>query len=161
MNKFLAIGILALVAALGTFVFVAEPFSYMSTTAATCNNCHVMDAAYENWYHAPHEKVTECVDCHLPHDNVVNYWIEKGKTGMHDVYYFSTGQTPNLIRAKPEAQVIIQANCIRCHKDTVESMIMGAQPFDRHCWECHRSVAHGQRGISLDTYQDSVIYPVK
>jgi cytochrome c nitrite reductase small subunit len=161
MNKSLLIGIIAAVIALGTFTVTVDPFSYMGTVAATCNNCHVMNAVYENWYHAPHEKVTECVDCHLPHDNPVHYWIEKAKTGMHDVYYFSTGQTPALIRAKPETQVIIQANCIRCHQSTVADIIMGAQPFDRHCWECHRAVAHGQRGISLDTFQDSVIYPIK
>jgi cytochrome c nitrite reductase small subunit len=161
MNKTLAIGLLALVVALGVFVYVADPLSYMGTEASTCANCHVMDAVYENWYHAPHEKVTECVDCHLPHDNVVNYWFQKGMTGMHDVVYFSAGLTPALIRAKPEAQAIIQANCIRCHKETVETIIMGAQPFERKCWDCHRSVAHGQRGISLGTYQDSIIYPVK
>jgi cytochrome c nitrite reductase small subunit len=26
-------------------------------------------------------------------------------------------------------------------------------PFDRYCFECHRSVAHGERGISLLPYQ--------
>lgn len=161
MNKYVLIGILALVVALGTFVYVAEPLSYMTTSAATCNNCHVMDAAYENWYHAPHEKATECVDCHLPHDNPLDYWYEKGKTGLHDVLYFSAGLTPPLIRAKPETQAIIQGNCIRCHTDTVADILTGAQPFERHCWDCHRSVAHGARGISLDPYQDSVIYPGK
>lgn len=161
MKTYLAIGLLALVVALGTFVYVAQPLAYMGTDAATCNNCHVMDAAYENWYHAPHEKVTECVDCHLPHDNPVNYWFEKGKTGMHDVVYFSAGLTPALIRAKPETQAIIQGNCIRCHQATVENILMGAQAFDRNCWDCHRSVAHGQRGISLDNFQDSAFYPAK
>jgi len=161
MKRYLTLGILALVISVGTFIYAANPVSYMGTSASTCNNCHVMDSAYENWYHAPHEKVTECVDCHLPHDNFVDYWVEKGKTGIHDVVYFSAGLTPNLIRAKPEAQNIIQANCIRCHKDTVETIVMGELPFERHCWDCHRSVAHGQRGISLQPFQDSVIYPVK
>lgn len=161
MNKFILIGILALVVALGTFMFVAEPLSYMSSRAATCNNCHVMDAAYENWFHAPHEKVTECVDCHLPHDNPFSYWFEKGRTGLHDVYFFSTGQTPDLIRAKPETQAIIQDNCIRCHTNTMADILTIAQPFDRYCWDCHRSVAHGPRGLSLYSNQDSVIYPAK
>lgn len=161
MNKFLIVGVIALVIALGTFTVVAEPLSYMGTDATTCNNCHVMDSAYENWYHAPHEKVTECVDCHLPHDNFVNYWFQKGKTGMHDVYMFTTGQTPELIRANAETQEIIQQNCIRCHKDAVEEIMMGPQAFDRQCWDCHRSVAHGQRGISLIPYQDAAVYPAK
>lgn len=161
MSKALIIGVLALLAAVGTFISAAKPFEYMSHRAETCNNCHVMDAAYENWYHAPHEKVTECVDCHLPHDNFVHYWFEKGRTGLHDVLYFSAGLTPVLIRAKPETQAIIQDNCIRCHMDTVETVVMGAQPFDRSCWNCHRAVAHGQRGISLTSYQDAVVYPAK
>ncbi len=161
MNKPLLFGVLALLAAIGVFIYVAKPLEYMGTSAATCNNCHVMDSAYENWYHAPHEKVTECVDCHLPHDNFVHYWLEKGKTGMHDVVYFAAGLTPELIRAKPETQAIIQGNCIRCHRNTVETMLASAQPFDRNCWSCHRSVAHGQRGIPFSTYQDSALYFTK
>src|SRR5512147_3226764 len=105
----------AAVIALGFFVFVTDAPAYGGKAPETCANCHVMDSQYENWYHAPHEKVTECVDCHLPHDNLVNYWVEKGKTGSHDVFYFVTGQTPELIRAKPETQAIIQGNCVRCH----------------------------------------------
>ena len=161
MNKYLAIGIFTLLLVGGVFIYAAKPFSYFGTQASTCNNCHVMSSPYENWFHAPHAKVTECVDCHLPHDNPINYWYEKGKTGMHDVIYFSAGLAPVMIRAKPETQVIIQANCIRCHKDTVENIVMGPQPLERHCWDCHRSVSHGQRGISLEPYQDSAIYPAK
>ncbi len=158
---FPALAILFAVVALGTFAFVSEAFTYMGSDAETCANCHVMDEAYENWYHAPHEKWTECVDCHLPHDNVVSYYIEKGRTGMHDVYVFSTGQTPDVIRAKPETKEIIQANCVRCHEETVETVVMGAQANERNCWECHRSVAHGTRGISLLPLQDSALYPTK
>ncbi len=161
MNKPLFFGVIVLLAAMIPFIIVAKPLDYMGTSASTCANCHVMEAAYENWYHAPHEKVTECVDCHLPHDNPVHYWFEKGKTGMHDVLYFAAGLTPELIRAKPETKTIIQANCIRCHNDTVESIMVGAQPFDSNCWSCHRSVAHGQRGVPLSSYQDAVLYPDK
>jgi cytochrome c nitrite reductase small subunit len=162
MSKYLpAIAILAAVFALGVFAFVSEAFSYMGSAPETCANCHVMDEAYENWYHGPHEKWTECVDCHLPHDNVVSYYIEKGRSGMHDVYVFSTGQTPALIRASAGTKDIIQDNCVRCHEDTVEAVVMGPQANDRYCWECHRSVAHGERGITLLPLQDSALYPAK
>jgi hypothetical protein len=50
---------------------------------------------------------------------------------MHDVYVFSTGQTPDVIRANEHSKKIIQNNCIHCHEDAVESIMMGAQPFDR------------------------------
>jgi cytochrome c nitrite reductase small subunit len=77
---------------------------------------------------------------------------------MHDVYVFTTGQTPVMIRANEETKEWVQGNCIRCHEAAVEGILMGAQPFDRICWDCHRTVAHGQRGISLIPYQDSTIY---
>lgn len=153
--------ILAAVLAFGVFVYVTDAPSYLGTDPSTCNNCHVMDSQYENWYHSAHARFAVCVECHLPHDNVVHYYLVKAQTGMHDVYAFSTGQIPVMIRAKPETVQIIQANCIRCHTTTVSDIVAGPQPFDRHCWDCHRTVAHGERGISNVPFQDSSLYPVK
>jgi cytochrome c nitrite reductase small subunit len=155
----LIIGIAALVIALATFIYVSDATAYLGNEPATCNNCHVMDAAYENWYHGGHQHWTVCNDCHLPHENVLVYYYMKGKTGIHDVYVFSTGNLPTLIRATVETKKTVQQNCIRCHTDTVESILTGAQPFDRYCWDCHRTVAHGQQGISEVPYQDIVVYP--
>ncbi len=89
------------------------------------------------------------------------YYLEKGRQGAHDVFVFTTGTTPEVLRANANSQKIIQSNCIRCHQTTVEDIVMGAQPFDRKCWDCHRSVAHGQRGLADHPFQDSSIYPVK
>ncbi len=155
------IAIFAAVVAFGVFVYVTDAPSYLGTSPSTCNNCHVMDSQYENWYHSAHARFATCVECHLPHDNVVDYYFVKAQTGMHDVYAFSTGQIPVAIRAKPETDKIIQANCIRCHTTTVSDIVAGPQPFDRDCWDCHRSVAHGDRGISTVPFQDSALYPVK
>ena len=153
--------IAAAVIALGTFVYVTDMFSYAGTESETCANCHVMDLNYENYYHSAHRNWAECSSCHLPHNNIVNYYIEKGRQGMHDVYVFSTGQTPEVIRANEHSKGIIQENCVHCHEKTVENIMMGTQPFDRYCWECHRSIAHGERGISITPYQDSNFYPTK
>jgi cytochrome c nitrite reductase small subunit len=162
MNKYpVYIAIAAAVVAFGVFIFVTGAPAYAGTDPSTCNNCHVMDSQYENWYHAGHAKAATCVECHLPHDNIFHYYLAKAQTGMHDVYVFSTGQTPVLIRAKPNTDQTIQANCIRCHEDTVADIVAGPQPFDRKCWDCHRSVAHGERGMSIVPVQDSSIYPVK
>ena len=160
------IAIAAAVIALGFFVYVTDAPAYGGSAPETCAPPpppppHVMDSKYENWYRAPHEKFTECVDCHLPHENVVAYYLEKGRQGAKDVYAFTTGNIPVAIRASEKTRGIIQSNCIRCHQTTVETVMMGAQPFDRYCWECHRAVSHGARGASAVPYQDSVIYPVK
>ncbi len=155
------IAVLSAILALGFFVFVTDAPSYGGSAPETCNNCHVMDSQYENWFHAPHEKVTECVDCHLPHENIAVYYLEKGRQGAKDVFAFTTGNIPVAIRASERTKSIIQDNCLRCHQDTVENIMMGAQPLDRYCWDCHRSVSHGDRGSSSVPYQDSTLYPTK
>jgi cytochrome c nitrite reductase small subunit len=151
-------GILLLVAALGVFAWVTDAPAYLGHEPATCNNCHVMDAQYENWYHAAHERFAVCTDCHLPHQDLVSYYLYKGYSGMRDVVSFTAKVYPVAIRATAQTDAILQANCIRCHTDTVESILAGPQPFDRYCWDCHRAVAHGARGMSLSPYQDSEVY---
>ena len=154
----LSIGILVCLAALGIFAWVTNAPSYLGHHASTCNNCHVMDAQYENWYHAAHERVAVCTDCHLPHQNIVSYYIYKGYSGMKDVLSFTFKTYPDAIRATQQTNQIVQANCIRCHANTVDSIIASAQPFDRYCWDCHRSVAHGERGLTLYPNQAMEVY---
>ena len=134
--------------ALGLFAFVTDMPAYAGTASETCANCHVMDSMYENYNHAAHQPWAECADCHLPHENMISYYVEKGRQGIHDVYVFSTGTTPELIRLNENSKVTMQANCIRCHTDAVETIMTGVQPYDRSCWECHRPAAHGPRGAA-------------
>jgi cytochrome c nitrite reductase small subunit len=164
MNKLslpLLIALAAFVIALGVFVYVTDAPVYSGSASETCANCHVMNEMYENYYHAAHQPWAECADCHLPHENMIVYYFEKGRQGAHDVYVFTTGQTPEMIRANEHSQEIIQSNCVRCHEETVETIMMGTQAFDRNCWDCHRAVAHGERGMSNSPYQDSTFYPVR
>jgi cytochrome c nitrite reductase small subunit len=156
----LVIGIVVFLSALGVFAWAADAPAYLGHAPATCNNCHVMDAQYENWFHAPHAAWADCSDCHLPHETLLDYYLYKGKSGIRDVFSFVTRSYPDpaAIRANDETRAILQANCIRCHKDAVEAILAGPQPFERACWECHRSVAHGERGLTLSPYQDSEVY---
>jgi cytochrome c nitrite reductase small subunit len=154
----LLIGILVCLAALGVFAWVTDAPAYLGHEASTCNNCHVHDAQYENWYHASHVRYAVCTDCHLSHKNFFSYYIYKGYSGMIDVLSFTFKAYPDAIRAAKQTDKIVQANCIRCHNDTVENIVAGPQPFDRYCWDCHRSAAHGERGYSLQPYQDTEVY---
>jgi cytochrome c nitrite reductase small subunit len=160
-KTFFIIAIAAAVLALGYFAFVTDAIAYGGKAPETCANCHVMDSRYENWYHGAHENWAKCADCHLPHDNFAVYYAEKGRQGMKDTYAFVTGNIPPAIRAEEKTKIIVQKNCIHCHENTVESIMAGAQPFDRYCWSCHRDVAHGARGSALAPYQDSDLYPIR
>jgi cytochrome c nitrite reductase small subunit len=160
MTKYLPliIGILVFLAALGVFAWATDAPAYLGHEPATCNNCHVMDSQYENWYHAAHEPSATCADCHLPHQNILSYYIYKGYSGMKDVFSFTFKTYPEALRATAQTDGILQANCIRCHNGTIESILAGPQAFDRTCWSCHRSAAHGQRGASLQPFQDTEVY---
>jgi cytochrome c nitrite reductase small subunit len=152
--KYLAVivAILALLAVVGVGLYVSDFTAYLGNNPSTCNNCHVMDGVYEGWYHAPHKLWATCGDCHTPHDLIPKY-IVKAESGFRHVSAFVLGDIPTAIRAKERSKEIIQANCIRCHESTVSDIVGGAMPMDRNCFECHRTVAHGERGISILPYQ--------
>jgi cytochrome c nitrite reductase small subunit len=136
---------------------VTDAPAYAGTASETCNNCHVMNPMYENYYHAAHQRAAECADCHLPHENVVAYYFEKGRQGAHDVYVFSTGKTPELIRANENSQKIVQSNCICCPKRRLKAS--DGPQADRNRWDYRR--CHGLRGLANQPAQDSAIYPTK
>ena len=101
MNKFLAIGFATLLIALSTFVFVAEPFSYMGTSATTCNNCHV---------------TTNFSD-----DSRKNKRIAKQMQEMQDHL-----NTVRLLSIKELDAEYDKVSCVMCHRGTNEPK--GAMP---------------------------------
>ena len=147
------VGVVALIVVLGTFLYVSNFTVYLGDDPTTCNNCHVMDAVYEGWFHGGHRPWTTCNDCHTPHEFIPKYLV-KAQSGFNHVSAFTIGHLPEPLRAKPHTKEIIQENCLRCHGETVANVADGQMDSERYCFECHRDVAHGQRGISILPYQD-------
>ncbi len=153
-------GLVAFAAVLLTAMVTTNFTVYLGDDPAACNNCHVMDAAYEGWFHSGHGQYASCNDCHVPHDLVGKY-VVKAISGFNHVYHFTTNNIPTAIRAHEETDHIIQENCIRCHTTTVESIAEGQMDAERYCFDCHRDVAHGERGISVLPYQDTGLPPAQ
>jgi cytochrome c nitrite reductase small subunit len=165
------VSILAILAIVVVGLYVTDFTAYLGNNPATCNNCHVMDYVYEGWYHAGHQEWTTCNECHTPHAFIPKY-ITKAKSGYHHVTAFVFGDIPDAIRAKDESRAIVQENCIRCHQEAVSNINMDLLYEDqldnqvlvssveesggeRYCFECHRSAAHGDRGLSILPYKHS------
>ena len=152
----ITIGILALLVVVGVGMYVTDFTAYLGNNPTTCNNCHVMDAAYESWYHGGHKQWAYCGECHTPHAFIPKYYV-KAISGYHHVTAFTFGNIPDAIRAKESSRKVVQDNCIRCHEETVANIeinqMFDGSGQDRYCFDCHRSVAHGERGISILPYQ--------
>jgi len=119
-----------------------------------------MDSMYENYYHGAHRPWAECSDCHLPHDNLVSYFIEKGGRGCMTSMSLGQDRRPGLIRLGEHSTGIIQHNCIRCHAEAVETIRVGVQPFERSCWEMPpQHCARLARDICCPP-PDSSLYPL-
>ena len=152
----LLIGFIVLIVVGAVGLYVTDFTAYLGNDPTTCNNCHVMDNAYEGWYHGGHKQWTTCNDCHTPHAFIPKYLV-KAQSGYHHVTAFLMGDIPDAIRAKPATKSVVQENCKRCHETTLMNLdwsmayVEGEQ--ERYCFECHRSVAHGQRGLSILPYQ--------
>lgn len=161
----LIVGILSLAAVLVVGMVVTDFTIYLGDDPTGCNNCHVMDAEYEGWFHGTHGRVATCADCHAPHDNFVVKYLYKGYAGMNDVIHFTLNDIPEPIHAKPLTHFIVQRNCIHCHAEVVSMLADGEENSERYCFECHRTVAHGARGISTLPYQDrgeqGIHYPIE
>ncbi len=155
MKLSLLISTLALLVVVGTGMYVSDFTAYLGDDPTTCNNCHVMDSAYEGWFHASHKQWANCNDCHTP-SALIPKLVTKTRAGFRHVSAFTLGHIPEAIRAIDESRDIIQQNCVECHAETVSDVTI-EQPMDveRYCFECHRDVGHGQRGISTLPYKDT------
>jgi cytochrome c nitrite reductase small subunit len=149
----LLIALSAVVVVVAVGLYATDFTAYLGNDPTACNNCHVMDAAYERWFHAPHKNWATCNDCHTPHALIPKY-VVKAYSGYHHVTAFVSGNIPDAIRAKEFSKNIVQENCIRCHIDTVESVADGQMDGERYCFTCHSDAAHGDRGISILPYRD-------
>ena len=142
---------------LGVFTGIAllvirasEAHSYISDKPETCINCHVMYPQYASWAKSSHREAATCADCHVPHDNFFRKYYVKGTDGLRHATVFTARNEPQAIQIKQGGTVVVQENCIRCHRDLVEmTRIIEVTGKNYHegagsrCYDCHRDVPHG------------------
>lgn len=108
-----------------------------------CANCHVMQEQYITLMKGGIHNSLKCVDCHLPNDSKVKFYLWKGIDGTKDVVHFYSGSVPERIIISAHGKKTIQENCLRCH----EGMVSRISLSDRKCWDCHKRISHRQAGL--------------
>lgn len=150
--KIAVILILGITTGLIIFAFrISKAASYLSDEPKTCVNCHIMAPQFATWYHSAHREVTNCNDCHVPHNNIINKYYFKAKDGLRHATIFTLRREPQVIFILEAGKQVVQQNCIRCHAYTIndDNMLALTSEFhtarsERKCWECHRETPHGR-----------------
>lgn len=132
---------LGIVLGLGGFTFLyAKGGSYLMNDPAACANCHVMNEQYAGWLRSAHHAVATCNDCHTPH-NLLGKYAVKAENGFWHSFYFTTGDYPDVIRARPVSRRIVESACRRCHEGIAQDIAAhGGDSLS--CLDCHRDVGH-------------------
>ena len=127
---------------------VASAFLSISGSPAFCGNCHSMKHEAAAFAESSH-KNQECVECHLPHDNAVVYFVEKGRTGMVDMYHEVVRDYPARIKLSEDGHKMVNDNCARCHSATMSKVHVSTGKHDTggDCLKCHSRIAHGSNHL--------------
>lgn len=124
-------------------VRIANATSYLSDDPQACINCHVMTDAYASWQRGSHGRAAVCIDCHVPHDNLVAKYASKAQDGLKHSYVFTMRREPQVLELSARAVPVVQANCVRCHRHQVMMVVAAVAGPPRRCWDCHRGI-HGE-----------------
>lgn len=140
---YITLGLLFFAVVFASIAFVyGKGTSYLSDNPQACNNCHVMNEAYDSWKNGNHHHVAVCNDCHVP-NNFIGKWITKGENGFHHSVAFTFGKVPVNIRARDISKEISVQNCIRCHDTKLhQSNHSLHQSNSENCISCHKNVGH-------------------
>ncbi len=136
-----AIGLLVCAVGSGMMSFSGSP--------AFCGSCHAMKGEAASFAKSSHSR-QECTECHLPHDNMAIYMVEKGRTGMVDTYHAVIRDYPARIKLSEDARKTVNSNCLRCHENTMENVhaaVGESLDTGADCMKCHSSIVHGSNHL--------------
>ncbi len=144
-------------------VVLASGFMVETTnTDEFCAKCHVMEPFKASWQASVHGGknpqgfTAQCVDCHLPHGNFVEYLVTKAITGTSDVYHNMSIDGATFDWAgnaeKNRLKFTFDSACLRCHANLADAGMTsgGFLPHrdyvngftKKKCAECHPHVGH-------------------
>lgn len=127
-------------------VGIGSIFLHASGTSTFCGQCHSMKHEAATFAVSSHRNL-DCVECHLPHDNTAHYMIEKGRTGMVDMYHEAMRDYPNRIKLDADARKMVAENCVRCHGATMSYVETAPEGSQDNCLKCHSRIAHGSNHL--------------
>lgn len=167
LSKLTLFGIILIGVIIGVFASFTSAVAVEETSDKDfCTKCHTMNPmgeAYLNDVHGGNNKYgvrAKCVACHLPHDSLMGYLVEKAKTGTHDVWAELTYDKSKIDWQEKRKHVrehyVFDSGCLSCHTNLKDATMGSPKAFIAHkayfqdgnkkCVECHENVGHKNLG---------------
>lgn len=137
-----------------------------TSNAEFCSSCHIMTPMVETFKRDTHGGnnvhgfVANCTDCHLPHNNTLNYLWHKGKMGANDLFKVALTDTAKInwyAKRQERETFVFDSGCLDCHQKLFERTQVGNpkslethgiylanlhSDSPLHCVSCHVTVGH-------------------
>jgi cytochrome c-type protein NapC len=156
--SFLLIGVIIGIA----FSFTVYKVAETTGGAEFCGSCHTMEpfvSAFEMHVHGgdnPYGVRARCNDCHLPHDNLGDYFFVKAKASINDVWaqtFYNTAKIDWPDKLKEPGRFVYDSGCLQCHSNLQYKSLSNPRAFLPHrlyfagattkkCADCHSNAGH-------------------
>lgn len=137
-----------------------------TSNAEFCVSCHAMQPmvnTYQRDTHGgrnPHGFSAECTDCHLPHNNTLNYLWVKAKMGANDLFkvlFTDTNKIDWHHKRQQRTEFVFDSGCLNCHQQLFNrTQVNHVKSLETHqiyldsqitqnrlqCVSCHVTVGH-------------------
>lgn len=172
--KLYVLMIIAIGALIGLALSYVTYFAMSKTSGQKfCVMCHEMDPmviSYRDDVHGGKGRVganAKCVDCHLPHDNLIKYIYSKARNGAVEGAIHFFGDVDGIDwqeNRKKREHFVFDNGCLECHGNVLDTTLASpskiAQKMHKHyqslkdtakeikCASCHFDAGHkGMRNI--------------
>ena len=135
-----------------------------TSTSQYCQSCHIHPEADNSWKLSSHVNnrsgvTVNCVECHLPPPNTFNYYVQKARTGLHDLWAYHTKDSASFNweekrQLEYAVTIVYNESCKTCHTNLFPSGLTddgitahlyyeaNEKKLDLQCISCHLNVGH-------------------
>ncbi len=148
---------------------ITDTIVHETSGAEFCGSCHTMTPMVDSYREdvhggaGPRGVQAKCTQCHIPHDNAINYMFMKTRFGIHDAWAQLTYDLDAIDWQEKRAHsenFVFDSGCLECHSDLERSSESSSVSFVAHrpyflgqiddkCVTCHSRVGHNDLSSHL------------